>query len=266
MKYYLSTLADIISLPEPPYYQYVNRTAQKALDLGMGIEAAELGVTDNLDEGFVHTLAMIREKQSVNPDLILHGPFNELAPCAIDPKIRAVAWERFTQAYEAAAQLGARKIVFHGGYIPHIYFPEWFTEKSILFWNAFLKANPKGPEICLENVLEERPSMLAEIVQNVEDPRLKLCLDAGHANLSGIHPMEWAEAFGPWLSHLHIHNNPGVIETGSRGDRHSALGKGSIPMKEFLLRCIKLNPEVTITLETLQLDESIEWLKENHLI
>jgi sugar phosphate isomerase/epimerase len=36
----------------------------------------------------------------------------------------------------------------------------------------------------LENVLEDSPDELIGIVQGVNDPRLRLCLDIGHANIT----------------------------------------------------------------------------------
>ena len=55
-------------------------------------------------------------------------------------------------------------------------------EQSVVFWREFLREIPAGITIALENVMEPGPEMLVEIVRQVEDPRLGLCLDVGHAN------------------------------------------------------------------------------------
>ncbi len=52
----------------------------------------------------------------------------------------------------------------------------WYVEKSILFWKDFLQETDMP--IVLENVLEETPDMLLDIVKGVDDPRLRLCPDA----------------------------------------------------------------------------------------
>ena len=63
----------------------------------------------------------------------LHAPFAELSPCAIDPLVRQVVEKRLLQAAETASSLGVTRMVCHGGFIPHVYFPEWYVEQSVLF-------------------------------------------------------------------------------------------------------------------------------------
>lgn len=114
--------------------------------------------------------------------LWLHAPFAELIPCAIDPIVRANAMARFRQTTALAARLGVRRIVVHGGFIPYVYFPEWYVEQSICFWKEFLADAPDDLLLAVENVMEPGPEMLVEIARGVDDPRLGLCLDVGHAN------------------------------------------------------------------------------------
>ena len=114
--------------------------------------------------------------------LWLHAPFAELIPCAIDPNVRANAMARFRQTTALAARLGVRRIVVHGGFIPYVYFPEWYVEQSICFWKEFLADAPDDLLLAVENVMEPGPEMLVEIARGVDDPRLGLCLDVGHAN------------------------------------------------------------------------------------
>lgn len=54
-----------------------------------------------------------------------HAPFAELAPCAIDPLVRQVTEKRYRQAADLAQDLGVRRLVIHGGFVPQVYFPEW---------------------------------------------------------------------------------------------------------------------------------------------
>lgn len=128
--------------------------------------------------------------------LWLHAPFAELIPCAIDPNVRANAMARFRQTTALAARLGVRRIVVHGGFIPYVYFPEWYVEQSICFWKEFLADAPDDLLLAVENVMEPGPEMLVEIARGVDDPRLGLCLDVGHANtvVSKTPPADWARA------------------------------------------------------------------------
>ena len=233
---------------------------QVAREYGFGLEIAEYCTAWNMDELFSQTDAEVREKLTGIPNRVLHAPFNELFPCAIDKKARALAADRYWQAVAIAKSYGAAKVVIHGGYNPRIYYPVWYVEQSVLFWKDFLKEDHVA-EIVLENVLEETPDMLLDIVRSVDDSRLRLCLDIGHVNAySEIPVMDWLEVWAPYLSHFHIHNNDGSQ------DQHNALDEGTIPIKELLLRAQQLCPDATYTLELMEAAPSGLWLKENELL
>lgn len=227
-----------------------------AARFGLGLEIAEYCTAWNMDEKFAETDSEVREKLDGISLRVLHAPFNELFPCAIDPKARELARCRYTQAVELAKKYGADKVVIHGGYNPWIYYPVWYVEQSILFWKDFLKEDP-GVEIVLENVLEPEPEMLLDIVKGVDRPRLRLCLDTGHVNAySKIPVMQWLEMCAPYISHFHIHNNDGSWDT------HSALDQGNIPMRELLNQAEALCPAATYTLELMEAEPSVRWLLE----
>ena len=231
-----------------------------AKEYGFGLEIAEFCTAWNMDEQFAETDAVVREKLAGIENRVLHAPFNELFPCAIDKKARTLAAERYRQAIELAKTYGATKVIIHGGYNPRIYYPVWYVEQSILFWKEFLQDDP-SVQIVLENVLEETPDMLLDIVKGVDDERLRLCLDIGHANAySQISVMDWLAVWAPFLSHFHIHNNDGSF------DSHSALRDGTIPVKDLLLHAEYMCPDATFTLELLQDEPSVCWLKENKLL
>lgn len=231
-----------------------------AKEYKVNLEIAEFCTAWNMDEKFEGVDQVVKKKLEGIPKSLLHAPYNELFPCAIDKKARTLAAERYRHATQLAKRYGSKKVIIHGGYNPWIYFPIWYTEQSALFWKEFLKEDP-GVEIVLENVLETDPQWLLDIVKGVDDPRLKLCLDIGHVNAySKISVMDWLENWAPYLSHFHVHNNDG-----SR-DQHNALYDGTIPMKEFLLRAEELCPEATFTFELMKDKPSMQWLKENGLI
>lgn len=223
---------------------------------GVGIEIAEFCTAWNMDKRFSvvdETLKMMLKGIS---GTTLHGPFNELFPCAIDLKARDLAAYRYRQAAQLAKRYGSQKVIFHGGYNPWIYYPSWYVEQSIVFWKDFLKDDP-GVEIVLENVLETDPVWLMDIVKGVDDPKLKICLDIGHVNAySQVPVMTWLETCAPYIGHFHVHNNDGTQ------DRHDALMDGNIPIKEFLQRAEEICPNATVTLELMKAEPSVRWLLE----
>lgn len=242
MKYYISTIA--------------SDGAAVARRYGLGIEIAEYCTAWNIDTQLAQTDEAVTQQLSGIEGCLLHGPFNELFPCAIDPKARALAADRYRQAIALAKRYGAQKVIFHGGYNPYIYYSDWYIEQSILFWKEFVREAP-GIEIVLENVLEEEPQWLAGIILSVDDPRLRMCLDIGHVNAySPVPVMEWLEHCAPCISHFHIHNNGGSRDT------HSPLPQGSIPMRDFLQQAERLCPDATATLELTEAADSVRWLLE----
>lgn len=227
---------------------------------GLGLEIAQFCTAVNIDTNFDSTDWEIRRQMTPGQATIFHAPFNELVPCAIDPKARDLAAFRYRQAIKLALGYGASKVVIHGGYHPYIYYPVWYTEQSILFWKDFLQED-WGIQIVLENVLEEEASLLLEIVREVNHPDFRMCLDIGHVNAYASQgPMQWLKECAAWISHFHIHNNDG-----SR-DSHSSFAQGTIPIDAFLRQADCLCPEATYTLEVMDAVPSVAWLHEHHFI
>ena len=188
--------------------------------------------------------------------LWLHAPFAELHPCAIDPLVRDIAAQRYRRAIAMARRLGIKHVVIHDGYVPFVYFPEWFVEQSVNFWRAFLPEVPEDMTIALENVMDDGPGMLADIMKGVDDPRLRVCLDVGHANttVSKTPPLDWIAPLAPWLRHVHIHSNFGDW------DLHNPLGEGNIPMEQVLDALLTDCPAATYTIENMNCTPSLDWL------
>ncbi len=244
-----------------------------ASEYGFGLEIAEYCTAYLMDEQFTETDLAVRRKLTDIPDRVLHGPFNELFPCAIDPLARKLAAYRYRQAIALANQYSATKLILHGGYNPKLYYPCWYTEQSILFWKQFLNDIDSEQSlsdwewendsltICLENVLEETPDMLLDIVEGVNDPRLKICLDVGHVNAYSSVPLtDWLRTCAHRISHFHLHNNSGEF------DAHAPLYEGSIDMTELFRLIDRYYPLATCTLEVMEALSSARWLSEQHLI
>lgn len=225
-----------------------------ARQYGLGYEVTAFCQATALDDDAAFAAAA-RETAGIG-HLWLHAPFAELCPCAIDPLVRQVTAERYRQAIAAARRLGINRVVIHDGFIPFVYFPEWFTEQSIRFWKAFLPQVPEDMTLALENVMDGNPYMLADVLASVGDPRLGVCLDVGHANttVSKTPVMDWIAPLSPWLRHVHLHNNLG------EWDLHAPLGEGGIPMEQVLDTLLDTCPTATYTIENMTCAPSLHWL------
>lgn len=224
---------------------------------GLGLEIAEYCTASNLDAPIPQVLAAAESHRQAASRFVFHAPFNELCPAAIDPLAVELTRRRYRQALAAARDWGCRVMIVHTGFIPLVYYPEWFVEKSVTFWQAFLREVPEDMTLCLENVMEPSPRIPVDIVRQVADPRLRLCLDVGHANteVSRTPVMEWVEQCRPYLRHLHLHNNAGGW------DLHDPLDRGTVPMEE-VLRTLAGERHLSYTLETLQAEENVLWLQD----
>ena len=246
---------------------YLSTVAEDAASVaeayGLGLELAEFCTASNMDTDFEEYDRVAREKMRHADRRILHAAFNELCPSAIDPLVLDIAKRRYLQAYRLAESYGIKRLVIHSGYVPFVYFKEYFIQRSVEFWREFLSDKPADLTLTLENVLEDEPYMLIEIVKGVSDSRLKLCLDVGHANITkkDISVEEWTTAVLPYLGHVHLHNNAGWP------DCHAPLYEGEMDAGK-LLRLIKDGaPEATVTLEIRDsCRSSVEWLFKKGLI
>lgn len=215
-----------------------------------GVESIEFSIGYCLDEWKVRASAYHKRLEDMgwNGALSVHGPFLDLNPVSWDSKIASAAWERFSQAYQAAYSLGAEKIIYHTCFVPMTNLLEGWVERMIEFWNRFME--DKGAEIgvCLENVFDPEYGPLKEIAQNIVHPAFGLCLDVGHTHWASSHPVEeWLENLEPYIRHLHLHDNHG-----SR-DEHLGLGQGSIPWSVILPFIREKLPKADLTLENLNM-------------
>lgn len=193
---------------------------------------------------------------------VMHGPFNELTPAAIDPLVLEITEKRYRQAIEKAAELRVPKLVLHAGFVPLVYYPEWFVSRSVLVWKRLIADVPEHLTVCLENVMEPDASMLLDIVRQVNDARLRICLDLGHANTSASRetPADWLKACAPYLSHVHLHNNDGIH------DLHAPLFEGVMDSAALLKQLGALCPDASVTLELSSCRKSVEWLVRQNLL
>lgn len=189
--------------------------------------------------------------------LILHGPFNELFPAAIDPKARQLAADRYEQAYSLAMKYNINKMVLHSGYVPFVYFKEWHHAQSVAFWSTFMKEKDPDFTLYIENVLEDEPDMLMNIIKEIDNKQVKICLDTGHAHrMSQVPVTEWIKKMGSLIGHIHLHNND------RKYDSHNPIFEGTMDIRETLQAIQQYCTQyTTITLECLTSASSLEWLE-----
>ena len=223
---------------------------------GFGLELDHLCISENLNEENREKITEEMTKAAAGRRVIVHGPFTELIPCAIDERARELAMKRHMESVEVCRKLGVRKLILHSGWIPSMYFPSWQVEKSVEYWKELVVKAGKDFTICVENVFEAEPDTLIEIIDGAGDPRLKICLDVGHANAVKVTGTveEWIEKMGERIGHFHLHNNDG----GS--DSHGELTDGALDMEKILRLAEKRCPDATYTIESRTCEKSAAWM------
>lgn len=233
---------------------------------GTGIELDQFCMAENLEgSSFERTAAEIRklmdETGLSGSDMVLHAPFSELYPAAIDPEALRLAEKRMAQAYDACRAFDINKMVVHSGYIPNVYFKSWQTERSVLFWTEFMKDKPEDFRLCIENVMDDEPYMMRDMMEGIRQrsgfSNIGICLDTGHANcVSDVDVTDWIEVLSPYISHFHIHNNDGAH------DQHASFEQGTMDMDQVLETAQRLcSPDTTYTVEVMECGRAAEWLR-----
>ncbi len=231
---------------------------QTAREFGLGVELAQFCLAENMDKTPPDVQASLDAALEV-PRRVLHAPFAELCPAAIDPLVREVAKRRYLQAAALAKRYSAEKMVVHSGFIPLVYYPEWFAPQSAAFWREFLN-DVDGLTLCVENVMETSPDALRQVAEQVNDPRLRICFDVGHAFCQSGDLAPWLDALAPYISHVHLHNNHGTF------DEHLGLPDGTLDMATVIRQLEALAPQATYTLEVRSARASVEWLLKEGLL
>ena len=241
-----------------------------AKEFDLGIELNHVCISEHLDPDKIHqTISWIENdlKAAGQPfpykagaRIILHGPFTEIIPGSIDHRAVDLGLERLEEAYELCRLIGLNSMVVHSGYFPPMYYKDWHQEKSLLFWDRFLKG--KGEfTVFVENSFEDEPYMMARLMDEFDSPNLKLCLDTGHAHVATTEDFpveEWIKYLGNRVAHYHIHNNTGIKDT------HSPLGEGTMDMKKILATIDRHNKsDYTLTLESQDCRSCVQWLASN---
>ena len=236
--------------------------AALAGEYGLGVEIAEFCTAYNMDLDFGMWDSRVKDQMTNANRFTFHAPLNELCPAAIDPMIVEVAMKRFNQAYELMSGYGISTMIVHSGNVPILYNTDWFIEHSIPFWKEFLSDKPEDLRLCIENLFENSPKPLTEIVEAVDDDRFRLCLDIGHAEIfrEDITLEKWVETVAHLVAHVHLHNNDGI------NDSHSAAGVGIIKLAPIIQTLTKRAPQATYTIESIDAESSIKWMQTEGII
>lgn len=175
--------------------------------------------------------------------------------------------EIYARSLEACHILGCRRLVFHP-LLPsrriesasefdsiHAYNVRWFRE-------LLPQAEALGVSVELENMFDfshlqqpgdppfpySRAGMLLALVDALDSPRAGICLDTGHASISGVDPAQMIASFGSRLDCLHLNDNYGKI-SGICEDLHLFPASGRLHWQEIFAALKQAGYAGTLNLE-----------------
>jgi sugar phosphate isomerase/epimerase len=119
------------------------------------------------------------------------------------------------------------------------------------------RAGELGVRVALENAWEERPEVLAHLVDLVPGGAA-VCLDTGHVNAFSRLPVRrWWDVLGERVVALHLHDNDGL------SDDHLPPGEGIFDFSSLvaLLRARPSLPLMTLEVDPARAERGREYLE-----
>lgn len=181
-----------------------------------------------------------------------HAPFWDLNLGSKNLAIRTITMETFQQAYKIAKELGCTEIVVHNGFVPNTSYYQGWVKNATSFWKEFFKDKDDSITIMIENQCEEDCEVLKMEIDSVNDSRLKICLDIGHAHANSNMSVEkWIQSLGDRIGYLHLHNNNGKLQErpSFMNDEHLGLEDGTIDIVKILNMLEKYCPNAIWNIE-----------------
>jgi len=161
-----------------------------------------------------------------------HAPFMDISPGSPDPRIRDVARHRLRQMIRLIPLFRPRTVVCHTGYDHRRYWHirDLWLKNSLGVWTEIAAGiQDHGARMMLENVYEQSPADMVDLLEYLTPLGVGFCLDVGHHAVFSTTPVaDWVASLGPYLGQLHLHDNRGTR------DEHLALGQGTIDFQGLL--------------------------------
>ena len=176
----------------------------------------------------------------------IHAPFGDLSPGASDNYIQTVTRDKLDMAFRLIEVFEPTAIVCHLNYEEnkHGHKLEEWLKQSLDTWHRLLEtAECYQVPLMLENTYETDPGMHKRILEALNSPYARFCLDTGHTLVFARNSwQDWLPALTPWLGQLHLHDNHGDR------DAHLAIGAGRFDFIGLFdyLEANSLKPVITL--------------------
>ncbi|WP_130491264.1 deoxyribonuclease IV [Motilibacter rhizosphaerae] len=167
-------------------------------------------------------------------DLYVHAPY-VINVATSNNRIRIPSRKLLAQHVEAAASIGAKGIVVHGGHVlkdddPELGFDNWAkTFERMELPLPVLIENTAGGDGAMARRLDRLARLWERVTDRVDSDRIGFCLDTCHAHAGGEELAGIVDRVRSLLGRIDlVHANDSRDAFDSGADRHANLGSGTI--------------------------------------
>ena len=200
-------------------------------------------------------------------EIYVHSPY-VLNVASLNNRIRIPSRKALTQHAAAAATVGARGLVVHGGHVTQGEDP---AEGVVNWRKMFERQDSEGgfdTRILVENTaggdnaMARRFDALARLWDAVGGYDVGFCLDTCHAfaageSLEGV--VDRVRAITGRIDLVHLNNSRDGF--GSSRDRHAPVHEGTIPAEQLLAVCADAGAPVVLETRPDSQTDDIAWLR-----
>lgn len=214
-------------------------------NLGIGLEIQSFP-QNILDEDYSTIIRDCKNKLKNFSNVIsLHGSSFDLNPGSTDKKVIELTKYRYMQSVEIAKEIGAKYVIFHSQLNPLLSVEKirkLKLDNQIKFWKDFMnEIDDIDVTILLENEYDENPEEILYIVESVNSPKLRICLDTGHIlAYSKTSLEEWIVSTKDFITYIHLHFNDG------KNDSHSKPSNEQLIYFKNIIEEAEINPILSL--------------------
>jgi deoxyribonuclease-4 len=183
--------------------------------------------------------ALRSDAEAAGIDLYVHAPYI-VNVATTNNRIRIPSRKLLQQHVDAAAEIGAKGLIVHGGHVNKDDDPE----KGFDNWRKAVEATDLTVPLLIENTAGGDNAMTRHLdrIGRVWDAisaaegfeQVGFCLDTCHAWASGIDLVDAVERIRSLTGRIDlVHANDSRDAAGSGADRHTSFGRGEIPADQL---------------------------------
>ena len=179
----------------------------KKYNLGLEVQSFSNPYIENKNE-------IIKEYMDLVPEVKIgrsyHAPFWDLNLGTKIKELQEIMFKIYNEAYVIAKKLNCTEMIIHANYRPGTdWYDGWIT-RSKAFLEKFLENKDGSITICIENQFESDSELFIRLIDEINDPKVKVCLDIGHVNANSNMLLEdWIKSLNTRIAQYHLHNNHG---------------------------------------------------------